>query len=95
MAGTRCIHIFLTELNGTSGDLSAINDRNVPVEDLSVIRFADEADISPNGVGPCLYPAIAETLSLPTIRFRQLSGSVSFHFVLSDCAGMNEMKSIG
>jgi len=53
MAGTRCIHIFLTELNGAPGDLSAINDRRA-VEDLSVIRFADEADISPNGIGP--YP---------------------------------------
>jgi len=67
----RYIHIFLTELNGASSDLSAINDRSAPVEDLPVIRFVREADISPNGAGLFSCPAIAETLSLSAIRFRQ------------------------
>lgn len=73
MAGTRCIHIF----NGIKRCARRFighkwSELSAPVEDLPVIRFVREADISPNGAEPSSCPAIAETLSLSTIRFPRL-----------------------
>jgi len=52
---------------------------SAPVEDLSVIRFADEADISPNGVGS-YYMSSVPVLRLPK----------RFPFPQSDFAGYQE-----